>query len=34
MADALFGFVAHPLAVIAHILGQALRAAIGAREEE
>jgi hypothetical protein len=27
VADALLGFVAHPLAVVAHVLGQALRAA-------
>ena len=26
MADALLGLVAHPLAVVAHVLGQSLRA--------
>ena len=34
VADALLGLVAHPLAVVAHVLGQALRAMIGARKEE
>jgi hypothetical protein len=29
VADALFGFVAHPLPVVAHILGEPLRAAVG-----
>lgn len=34
MADALFRLVAHPLAVVANVLGQALRAFVGGREEE
>src|SRR5581483_866810 len=34
MADALLGLVAHPPAVVTHILGQALRTLVGAREDK